>query len=111
MKPIAADLLEETYDQFVSLTRSIGAKPIAMYLPRPEFAQPDFISAVAEQKGIANEAGFTLLDVSNAYASMEDPSTLWLARWDRHPGPAGHELLADKFYEQLTEYLNRNSMQ
>jgi len=48
----------------------------------------------------ADSLGFTIMDLRGA-GRGQDPRTLMLAEWDRHPNQAGHRLLADAMYQRL----------
>jgi hypothetical protein len=47
----------------------------------------------------AEEAGFTVIDLSNVYSLKTED--ILLASWDWYPNATGHQLIADQLYEQL----------
>jgi lysophospholipase L1-like esterase len=49
---------------------------------------------------LAEESGFIVLDLSDAY-EQQDLESLVVAYWDRHPNAEGHRLLADRLYQAL----------
>ena len=54
---------------------------------------------------LARAAGLEVIDLSPAFDSVTDRSTLILGKWDDHTTPLGHRLLADKLYEGLVPLL------
>ena len=53
---------------------------------------------------LAREAGFIVLDIKDAYDDVEDiDGELFLRPWDEHPSVYGHQLLANRFYEELVK--------
>ena len=50
----------------------------------------------------ARDAGFSVLDVSDAFRDVRRLISIRLAAWDRHPNAAGYELLADALYDAMT---------
>jgi hypothetical protein len=55
--------------------------------------------------GLARAAGLEVVDLSPAFDSVTDRSSLILAKWDDHTTALGHRLLADKLYEKLVPLL------
>ena len=55
--------------------------------------------------GLARAAGLEVVDLSPAFDSVTDRSSLVLAKWDDHTTALGHRLLADKLYERLVPLL------
>ncbi len=55
--------------------------------------------------GMAKAAGLQVIDLSPAFDSVTDRSSLILAKWDDHTTAFGHRLLADKLYEGLVPLL------
>jgi hypothetical protein len=54
---------------------------------------------------MARNAGLEVIDLSPAFDSVTDRSSLILAKWDDHTTALGHRLLADKLYEGLVPLL------
>jgi D-alanyl-lipoteichoic acid acyltransferase DltB (MBOAT superfamily) len=104
LAPQVPALLDAVYAEFVARARAQGIEPIAVFLPEPE---PGAAAnqRIPEQMERAASAGFTVLDVSDAYADEPDLEALWVARWDRHPNARGHALLADAVHRELSRAL------
>ena len=51
---------------------------------------------------VAEESGFIVLDLSDAYQN-QDPDSLVVAYWDKHPNAKGHSLIAEDLYRKLRE--------
>jgi lysophospholipase L1-like esterase/D-alanyl-lipoteichoic acid acyltransferase DltB (MBOAT superfamily) len=100
LMPYALELVKWDYVQIVELCRAHGALPIAVFLPRANDRswEKDQLPQLIR---IAQEAGFTVLDLTSAYNSVDDWSTLWRRSWDVHPNERGHQLLAELCYEEL----------
>jgi hypothetical protein len=52
--------------------------------------------------GMAEEAGFITLDISDVY-SNQDISSIIVAEWDMHPNAKGNQLIASRLYKALLE--------
>ena len=103
IKPYTPELISWVYGRFAEICRENEIEPLAVYFARPENEREDV--RLAEQKQLAGEAGMTLLDMSGVYDG-QDLKSLWVAAWDRHPNATGHQLLAEKFYPSLVDYLD-----
>jgi hypothetical protein len=55
--------------------------------------------------GLARDAGLEVIDLSSAFDSVADRSSLFLAKWDDHTTALGHRLLADKLYQGVVPLL------
>src|SRR5690606_4832848 len=84
---------------FVERVRTMGARPVWVYLGLPERA-PDTVH-VAGMVAAARRAGYFVLDWSDVYDG-HDLTTLRSASWDFHPNAAGHRVIADRFIRDLT---------
>ena len=99
-------LLRWTYGEFVAECRLNDISPFAVFIPRPE-RRPERAEYFARQREFAAGAGLTVLDeMLNAYDTVEDLESLWIAPWDRHPNAEGHQLLAAAIYERLLPHLS-----
>ena len=54
---------------------------------------------------MARDAGLQVIDLSPAFDSVTDRSSLILAKWDDHTTALGHRLLADQLYKDLVPVL------
>ena len=57
---------------------------------------------VAHLSRLAEEYGFVVLNLSHAYDN-QDPDSLVVAYWDKHPNAKGHMLIAEDLYRKLQE--------
>ena len=100
LMPYRADIVSWTYNRIVALAQERGILPVWIYLPPPE---RDISEEVGRHlMGLATEAGFTIIALSDVYAGY-DLDMLIVAKWDRHPNAAGHRLIADRLYTALRE--------
>jgi lysophospholipase L1-like esterase len=101
LKPYGPELLSWTYRRIVEVSRAHDILPIWVFMPTLEDPlQPE---AITHLKGLAQEAGFVVLDLSDAYDN-QDLNSLVVAYWDKHPNAKGHMLIADDFYRKLREH-------
>jgi hypothetical protein len=101
LKPYGPELLSWTYRRIVEVSRAHDILPIWVFMPTLEDPlQPE---AITHLKGLAQEAGFVVLDLSDAYDN-QDLNSLVVAYWDKHPNAKGHMLIAEDFYRKLREH-------
>ncbi len=103
LKPYAGKIVQWTYQQFADLCKASNAMPVWVYQPLPKtnkLKEPE--SKIVERlKGYAVTAGFeVLIDLSGVFDGREY-SRLQLAPWDKHPNKIGHQLIAERFYQEL----------
>lgn len=98
LRPFEAEMLSWTYRQIVETAQKRNIPAIWIYLPNINANEAEDNS---ELVGMAEEAGFTVMDLSGVFQN-EDSSTLSIAEWDlHHPNARGHQLIADRLYEEL----------
>jgi len=51
-------------------------------------------------KTLAQEAGFVIMDLNGVYDGHETMS-IRIEPWDRHPNTLGHQLIADRLYQEM----------
>jgi lysophospholipase L1-like esterase len=100
LKPFGTELVAWTYRRIVETSRAHGVLPVWIFMPTLEDALND--AEVAQLASQAEEAGFIVLNLSDAYAN-QDPESLVVAYWDKHPNAAGHKLIAERLYQALSE--------
>ena len=97
--PYREELLERTQRAIVETARARGVPAIWIYLAMPEKGPPrEEIEALVEQ---ARRSGFHALDWSTVYDGV-DQRTLQRSQWDFHPNVAGHQMIARRFYADIT---------
>jgi hypothetical protein len=81
-----------------SMTTARGI-PIALVvrdMPAEHSALPD------STLDFARQLGYDIIDIRDVYAG-QDPSTLLLASYDKHPNAKGHRLIAERLFTELVE--------
>jgi hypothetical protein len=98
LNPYAPEILSFTYQRIVKTSQSHGILPVWIFMPTLE--DPLHEEEIIHLTGLAKESGFIILDLSHAYDN-EDPDSLVVAYWDKHPNAKGHMLIAEEFYREL----------
>jgi hypothetical protein len=105
MKPYATELCGWSFQRFAQQCAQHGVRPLVMYRPAPADFSGLESSARSKMLGLARTAGLEVIDLSPAFDSLADRSSLILAKWDDHTTALGHRLLADKLYEEIVPSL------
>lgn len=95
MAPFGDELLTWALRKIVEISKSHGIRPVFVLLPEVSLAKdpgPDLRRA--------EEAGFTVLNLFNVYDGA-DQKSLWVSEWDNHPNVKGHQLIADRLYNEI----------
>jgi D-alanyl-lipoteichoic acid acyltransferase DltB (MBOAT superfamily) len=100
LKPFGSEILAWTYRRIAETSRANGVLPVWIFVPTLE--NPVREEIVEHLAFLAEESGFIVLDLSDAY-DQQDLESLVVAYWDKHPNAAGHRLLAEKLYQALLE--------
>src|SRR5438067_2470047 len=105
LQPYYAELCRWSFQRFAQQCAQRGVRPIVIYRPAPaDFSGLE--SAVrSKMLAMARNAGLEVVDLSSAFDSVTDRSSLILAKWDDHTTALGHRMLADKLYEELVPRL------
>lgn len=98
LQPWGAEILAWTYRRIVETSRAHGILPVWIFVPTLE--NPLREETVEQLARLAEESGFIVVDLSDAYDD-QDLESLVVAYWDRHPNAAGHRLLADRLFQAL----------
>ncbi len=110
LQPYDRELSEWSFRRFAEQCAQRGVRPLVIYRPAPadfsglKGARSETL-ARSEMLGLARTAGLEVIDLSPAFDSVADRSSLFLAKWDDHTTALGHRLLADKLYEDLVPLL------
>ena len=110
LKPYGFRILEESYERIAEAVRAAGARPAWVFVPRTE--EDKGLEAVEQNaaemeailRGIAERNGFVTFTISDAFDSVENRESLFIATWDGHPNAQGHQLLGDRLYEELVAH-------
>lgn len=107
LAPYEEEILLGIYRHVAQLARDRGFGVVWVYVPQPQSI--DAAGAPPHMVTAAQEAGFSVLDLTGAYDGhvWDD---LWVATWDRHPNALGHELIAEKLYLELRRQGDRTDL-
>ena len=100
LKPYGAEILSLTFRRLVETSRAHGILPVWIFMPTLE--DPLQEEEVARLARLAEEAGFVVLNLADAYDN-QDLDSLVVAYWDKHPNAKGHSLIAERLYQALRE--------
>jgi hypothetical protein len=100
LKPYGPEIVSWIYQHAVGVARAHGITPVWVFMPTLE--DPLRAEDIAHLTGLAEEAGFVVLDLSDAYKN-QDVDSLVVAYWDKHPNAKGHQLIAERLYQALRE--------
>ena len=100
LQPVGTEILSWTYRRIVEVSRAHGILPVWIFMPTLE--HPLRAEEIAHLKRVAEETGFIVLDLSDAYDN-QDLESLVVAYWDKHPNAKGHSLIAENLYRKLQE--------
>ncbi len=102
LAPFAEDLVRWSYRTIVATAREQHAVALWIMLPVLFESTAEFDARFERLAPLAREAGFAILNLRGAYDGYVRES-LWVAPWDEHPGVKGHELIAERFYQELAK--------
>jgi hypothetical protein len=100
LQPVGTEILSWTYRRIVEVSQAQGMLPVWIFMPTLE--HPLREEEIARLNRVAEESGFIVLDLSNAYDN-QDLESLVVAYWDKHPNAEGHRLIAEDLYRKLQE--------
>jgi D-alanyl-lipoteichoic acid acyltransferase DltB (MBOAT superfamily) len=91
------ETLDFIYSRFASAARAHGATPIYVYLPALDGTTPD----IAEQRLLADEAGFVILNLDEVYSGRRQEELQLTPSDYLHPSAVGHGMIADALFAEL----------
>lgn len=100
LNPFAREVLFESYRHIAEECRKHGIAPVWVLLPGVKEGRSR--RDVTELTEFARLAGFTVLDITDAYDGYGQ-SRLVIAPWDDHPNARAHRLLAERVYKAIKE--------
>ena len=104
LKPRVEEVLLWLDGQFVERCRQRGAVAVLVCIPHTGNIEADVRARKDRMMEVAREAGMVVMDISDAYDSV-DKKSLWITAWDSHPNAQGHQLLANRFYDGIRTQL------
>jgi hypothetical protein len=105
LQPYFTELCRWSFQRFAQQCAQRGVRPLVMYRPAPADFSGTEATARSKMIAQARDAGLEVLDLSPAFDSVTDRSSLILAKWDDHTTALGHRLLADELYKDLVPLL------
>ncbi len=105
LQPYVTELCRWSFQRFAQQCAQRGVRPIVMYRPAPADFSGTEAAARSKMIRLARAAGLEVVDLSPAFDSVTDRSSLVLAKWDDHTTPLGHRLLADELYKDMVPLL------
>jgi hypothetical protein len=100
LQPHGTEILSWTYRHIVEVSRAHGIMPVWIFMPTLENTLHE--EEIVHLKQVAADAGFVVLDLSDAYDN-QNLDSLVVAYWDKHPNAKGHKLIAEDLYRKLQE--------
>jgi hypothetical protein len=100
LTPYGPDILSWTFRRIVEVSHVHGMTPVWLFMPTLE--DPLHEEEITHLTQIAEESGFVIVDLSDAYDN-QDLDSLVVAYWDKHPNAKGHSLIAEDLYRKLQE--------
>ena len=98
LRPYQDEILEWSHRFIAEKCKENGIVPIWALLPKTfERLTPE---QVASHRAAAEQAGFHALDLLSIFDGRT-PESLRIADWDSHANALGHQLIADRLYEEL----------
>jgi hypothetical protein len=84
------------YRSIVEFSHSRGIVPVWIFMPTLE--NPLRMDEITRLSHLAEEAGFVVLELSDAYKNQDEASVV-IAYWDKHPNAKGHRLITERLYQ------------
>jgi D-alanyl-lipoteichoic acid acyltransferase DltB (MBOAT superfamily) len=101
LAPLADQIMSWLYRRLVDDCRRRNIAAAYVFLPM--VVDMEYSRDTAQQIGLAREAGFVVLDLTDVYVGS-DRNSLWVAEWDAHPNADGHRLIADRLYGLIRQH-------
>lgn len=102
---VADAVLAVSFKQFAEDVRKHGAVPIVLALN----VVLDEVPREIPLRSAIESAGLPMLDLFGVY--VNELAALRVAPWDDHPNAAGHRLIADRLYKELTPYITSGAVE
>jgi hypothetical protein len=105
LQPYFTELCRWSFQRFAQQCAQRGVRPLVIYRPAPMDFSGLESTGRSKLLGMAKAAGLQVIDLSPAFDSVTDRSSLIVAKWDDHTTALGHRLLADELYKDLVPQL------
>jgi hypothetical protein len=103
--PFVPEINDWAFRRFAEQCRQRGVRPLVVYRPAPVDFEGLEQTGQSEVSRLGQAAGLDVIDLTSAFDSVADRSTIILGEWDLHTNALGHRLLAEKLYERLVPML------
>jgi hypothetical protein len=98
------EVLAWIYFTIVQRCNDRGTRPLYAALPLPRALPPAQAKDALREIELAAQAGFLVIDISDALDGVDYPS-LWVRAWDQHMNARGHALIAARLYPPLRKFV------
>jgi hypothetical protein len=98
LKPHGPEILKSVYGSIAGRSLHMGIRPVWVFLP--QVREGEWQDETAATVQIAKDAGFAVINLEDVYRGR-DIATIRLAEWDDHPNALGHQLVAQRLYNEL----------
>jgi D-alanyl-lipoteichoic acid acyltransferase DltB (MBOAT superfamily) len=98
LAPHREEILSYVYGEIAQRCRERGIVPVWIFVPQARAGA--WVEETPATVEIAEAAGFVVINLEDVYRQRE-LSSIRLAEWDDHPNARGHELIAQRLYEEL----------
>jgi hypothetical protein len=105
LQPYYTELCRWSFQRFAQQCAQHGVRPLVIYRPAPADFSGQESAGRSKMIELAHAAGLEVIDLSPAFDSVTDRSSLILAKWDDHTTALGHRLLADELHKDLVPLL------
>jgi hypothetical protein len=102
---IADDVLAHSFNRFADSMRKHGVAAAVLALN----VVVDEVPPVP-LRNVLDRAGLPVFDLFGVYVDADRPA-LRVAPWDDHPNEAGHRLIADRLYSELTTFVRSGAVE
>ncbi len=101
LEPHARDVLAYVYGYIAGEARRRGVVPVWIFLP--QVREGAWQEETPETIQIARDAGFVIINLEDLYGD-QPIDAVRLAPWDDHPNAAGHRLIAERLFDELSQH-------
>jgi hypothetical protein len=105
LQPYYTELCRWSFQRFAQLCAQHSVHPLVIYRPAPADFSGQESAGRSKMIELARSAGLEVVNLSPAFDSVTDRSSLILAKWDDHTTALGHRLLGNKLYEEIVPLL------
>jgi D-alanyl-lipoteichoic acid acyltransferase DltB (MBOAT superfamily) len=105
LDPHAEEMVRLLFERMSNECRERGLPIYLLIVPSEGGESEERNRENAKSIELAQNAGFIVIDVRDAYRDVENPQSLMLAAWDYHPNDEAHQLLANELFKQLQPHL------